>query len=52
MAGVGVATWLYTRFMHRTGGNAKNALFGAGAVGLIVFIVVWSVMSMIDGALG
>lgn len=51
LASVGIATWLYTKFMRRSGGNTKNSLLVAGLLGLIIFFIVWSVMSMIESAL-
>ena len=51
LAAVGTATWLYTLFMRRTGGNTKSSLIVAAVIGVIVFVMVWSIISMIDSAL-
>lgn len=47
LATLSAATWVYTKANRRTGGNTQNALVVAGVAGIIVFIVVFTVVSMI-----
>lgn len=47
LAGVGVAGWVYAKFSRSTGGNTRSSLLGAGLVGVVVFIVVFTLVKMI-----
>ncbi len=44
---IGTATWVYSKFHRSTGGNTQNALMGAGVVGIIVFILMFTLLSFI-----
>lgn len=43
--------WVYTWTMRRTGNNSKSAMITAGIAALFAFLIVASVVSMIDSAL-
>jgi hypothetical protein len=47
LAAIGVATWVYTKFNRSTGGNAQSAIVGSGVVGVIVFILVFTLLRFI-----
>jgi len=44
---IGTAAWVYSKFQRSTGGNTQNALIGAGVVGVIVFVLVFSLLNFI-----
>lgn len=45
---IGVGVWVYTKLARNTGyGNEKNAYIGAGVVAGIVFLVGFSILSII-----
>lgn len=44
-AGIGIATWVYTKIMRSTGGNNQNSLIVAGSAGLGAFTVMMIIMS-------
>lgn len=52
LVAVSVGTWLYTKFMRRSGNNTQTSLLVAGLLAVIIFFVVWSLAAMIDSALG
>lgn len=43
---IGVAAWVYNKFMNSTGNNTKSAATGAGITGLLVFILMMVVLSL------
>lgn len=43
---IGVAAWVYNKFMNTTGNNSQTALIGGGVVGVLVFIVMMIILSM------
>lgn len=49
-AALGVAGWLYPRVDLRTAHNTTNTLMACGVVGLLVFIVVFTLLNMFFGA--
>jgi len=51
LAALGGGTWVYTKFMRRTGNNTKNSLVSAGIVALIIFVVVFTIALSVDAAL-
>jgi uncharacterized membrane protein required for colicin V production len=51
LAAAGISTWAYNKAMHYTGNNTQNSLTIAGATAIIVFVVVLSVLSLIDSML-
>ena len=44
---IGSGTWVYSKFHRSTGGNTQNALLGAGFVGVIVFVLVFTLLNFI-----
>ncbi len=44
---IGSATWVYQKFYRSTGGNTQNSLVGAGIVGAVIFIIAFSLLSLI-----
>ncbi|HYF97011.1 MAG TPA: hypothetical protein VD947_03155 [Patescibacteria group bacterium] len=50
-AGVGVSAWVYNKAMRNTGNNTKNSLTLAGVCGVISFIIVLTLLSLVDSAL-
>ena len=45
---VGASTWVYTKLQQRTGyGNTSSALKGTITVGVIAFVVVYTISLMI-----
>lgn len=52
MFGLGAAAWIYNWMMNRTGGNTKNSLAAAFAVGLSLFLFFYIFMTTLDGWLG
>lgn len=48
LCSIGASTWVYTKLQQRTGyGNTSSALKGTLAVGILVFIVTYTVGLMI-----
>lgn len=48
MVAIGAGVWVYTKLARHTGyGNEKNAYIGAGVLALIVFLVGFSIFSII-----
>ena len=43
----GASAWFYAKFMRTTGNNTKTAVIATGAVFLIIFLVFFSVLSLI-----
>lgn len=52
LAGVSVATWVYSKTMNRTGGNSKSALTAGAMAGFFAFVVSVTVVAYIDSQLG
>jgi hypothetical protein len=52
MVAAGAGAWVFEKTMRRTGGNTKSALLVSGVAGGFSFVLVWSVMSLIDNYLG
>lgn len=48
LAALSIAAWSYTKADRRTGGNVKNSSIMAGFAGLATFILVVTIMSIID----
>lgn len=44
---VGASVWIYSKFMYRTGGNAKSAVSAAGVSGVLIFVILLVVLSII-----
>lgn len=44
---IGTATWVYQKFHNSTGGNTQNALIGAAVVGVLVFVLVFTLLGLI-----
>ncbi len=47
--GIGFSGWVYFMMMHRTGGNVKSSLILASIAGVVGFLVILSVLSMLFG---
>jgi hypothetical protein len=45
IAGIGVAAWTYSKFSRRTN-NAQTSVIAAVAVGLVAFIVLFTLLSL------
>jgi len=45
------AVWAYSKAMRRTGNNSKNAVTVGGLAGLFVFIVVFTIIKIVDSSL-
>lgn len=43
--------WVYTKAMRQTGGNTKTAATVAGLAGVISFIVILTVVNLVDSSL-
>ncbi len=44
---IGTATWVYSKFYRRTGGNNQSAVTGAAIVGVLVFIIAFTLLGFI-----
>lgn len=44
----GVAGWIYSKIMKRTGGNMQQSVTTAGIAGFLAFLIMFSVMIMIS----
>jgi hypothetical protein len=44
-------TWVYSKFLRRTGNNTKNSLVAAAAVAIVLFIFLLIVLGFITSAL-
>lgn len=45
---IGIGVWVYTKLARQTGyGNQKSAYIGAGISALVIFIILFSTLSMI-----
>lgn len=44
---LGVAGWTYSKITRRTGGLTQSDIIVTAVVGVIVFFVAWSLISMI-----
>lgn len=51
LAALSASVWVYSKIMRRTGGNTKNALVVAAIAGLFAFILVVTIVSMVDNSL-
>lgn len=52
LAALSAAAWSYTKAERRTGGNVKNSSIVAGFTALVVFILVVTILKIIDSSLG
>jgi hypothetical protein len=48
---LGAATWVYNQTMRRTGNNTKSSLVTAAVAGFFAFVVLVTVVAMIDSSL-
>lgn len=46
------ATWVYTKTMRQTGNNNKSSIITGALAGIIAFVVIVTIVIMIDKALG
>jgi hypothetical protein len=45
---LGASTWVYTKFQSRGGNeNTKQSVVAAAVSGLIIFFVLWSILSLV-----
>lgn len=44
---IGAATWLYTKFQKYSGNNTKAAAIATAVSGLVIFGVMFSILSLI-----
>lgn len=47
LLGTGVAAWVYSKAMRQTGNNTQTSLIAAGGTGLVAFLLMLLVLSMI-----
>jgi hypothetical protein len=47
LAAAGFAGWVYAQMQRRTGGNTSNSLVVAGGSGLVLFLLLIAVLSMV-----
>jgi hypothetical protein len=52
LAGVSVATWVYSKTMNRTGNNTQSALTAGAMAGFFTFIITVTVVTIIDAQMG
>lgn len=48
---VGVSTWVYTKFMRKSGNNSQSSLIATSVIGVVAFIAMMIILSMITSAL-
>ncbi len=51
-AGLSAMAWVYSKMMRRTGGNNKSSLVTGLVFGAITWVVVATIVGMIDSSLG
>lgn len=51
LTSLSVMAWVYTKALRRTGGNNQNALISAGLAGLAVFVIVMTIVNLVDSFL-
>jgi hypothetical protein len=51
LVALSAVAWTYTKVQRRTGNNTKNSVIVSGMAGLFAFILVVTVMSLIDKAM-
>jgi len=44
---VGATTWLYTKLQRNSGNNTKQSVIAASIAGVVMFFVVFSILSLI-----
>lgn len=44
---IGIAAWVYSKITRRTGGIAKSDLTVTIIVGVLVFVISWTLLNMI-----
>lgn len=44
---IGAAAWVYSKFNRKTGGNTQSAVIGAGVVGLVVFVLAFTLLALL-----
>ncbi|MEX2006693.1 MAG: hypothetical protein WD877_00750 [Candidatus Saccharimonadales bacterium] len=44
---VGASTWLYTKLQNRSGNNTRQSLVATAVVGVLLFIISFSILSLI-----
>lgn len=49
LAAISAATWMYTKFMNKTGGNTQSSLIAVGVLGLFVFLIVFLLAGLVPG---
>lgn len=45
---ISVATWVYTKVMRRTGNNSKSSIITAAIFGVIAFLAIATLISIVD----
>jgi len=50
-AAIGASTWVYAKFMRKSGNNGQSSLVATAIVGVAVFIVMMLILSVITGML-
>ncbi len=52
MLGAGTSAWVYSQVMRRTGNNTKSSVIVAGVAFVMVFFMIWSIVTVIDQNVG
>ncbi len=52
LAALSASAWTYSMAMRRSGNNSQTAGIVSALAGVISFIIVWSIVSLIDDYLG
>ena len=51
LVAISFATWIFTKQLRRSGQNTKSAVVVAGIAGVICFVVILTVVIMVDSSL-
>lgn len=52
LVALSVATWVYTKTMRQTGNNNKSSITTAALAGVISFVIIVTIVVMVDKSLG
>jgi hypothetical protein len=47
MFAAGATAWIYTKFQKYSGNNTKATIIGSAVAGLVIFFVMFSILSLI-----
>lgn len=46
---ISASTWIYTKLMRNTGGNASSSLIAVLIIGLFIFVLAFVVLGLVPG---